>query len=315
MPNFPHLLPHRAVLTLGACAWTTIFKLPAWPLGSAKILPQECLQLGDGMSASAGCSIAALGGRAAWWGRVGDDSSGRAAVASLSDTGLDCTQVHWVAGVRGSICTVLVDPQGERLVVPFHDPAMPNSAAWLPIHSLRNYAAVLTEVRWFEGARAILAAARQQGVHGVLDAEASVPGELAQLCSLSSHILFSETGLAHYLGEAGAKLGTQKGLAQVMRDNPLATLAGVTLGAKGFWIERINLHRLQSVAAPAVQAVDTLAAGDVFHGVYAYSLASGLSAQECAELSVLAASVKCQTFGGRLGAPGLEQLLGAWRAS
>jgi sulfofructose kinase len=293
----------RPVLTLGACAWTTIFRMPAWPRGSAKIIPHEALQLGDGMSASAACAVAALGAPVSWWGRVGDDFNGRAAIDSLSKAGVNCSAVRWDSTAKGSFCSVLVDEAGERLVVPRHDPSLNNDATWLPLHTLHDYSAVLTEVRWFEGARAILQAAREQGLPGVLDAEVSAPGELLQLCALASHILFSETGLAHCLGETVSAPEVHAALRTVL-EGTQAVLVGVTFGERGFyWIERRQPSLLQHCAAPQITAVDTLGAGDVFHGVYTLALANGLSTPECAKLSVLAASLKCETFGGRLGTP------------
>ncbi len=301
----------RPVLTLGACAWTTIFRMPAWPSGSAKIIPHEALQLGDGMSASAACAVAALGAPVSWWGRVGDDFNGRAAIDSLSKAGVDCSGVRWDKHAKGSFCSVLVDEAGERLVVPRHDPALDKDASRLPIHTLGQYSAVLTEVRWFEGARAILQAAREQGLPGVLDAEVSAPGELQQLCALASHILFSETGLAHYVGETVRAPEVQAALRKVLEATQ-AVLVGVTFGEQGFyWIERSQANLLQHCPAPQITAVDTLGAGDVFHGVYTLALASGFSPPECAKLSVLAASLKCQTFGGRLGTPNREALAAA----
>ena len=81
----------KPILCVGACAWTTIFRVAHLPRGSAKIMPDEAIQIGDGMSASAACAIVKLGGRAEFWARVGDDANGRAAIASLAEAGLDCS--------------------------------------------------------------------------------------------------------------------------------------------------------------------------------------------------------------------------------
>jgi sulfofructose kinase len=71
---------------------------------------------------------------------------------------------------------------------------------------------------------------------------------------------------------------------------PLALLAGVTLSEKGFyWIECGADEVLHNVAARKIGALNTLAAVDVFHGVYAYGLASGLSTRECARFAVSSA--------------------------
>ena len=51
-------------------------------------------------SATAACAVVRLGGKAAFWARVGDDANGHAAIKSLTEAGLDCSGVRLVTGVR-----------------------------------------------------------------------------------------------------------------------------------------------------------------------------------------------------------------------
>jgi sulfofructose kinase len=287
----------KPILTLGASAWTTIFRVAEpLPNTSAKIMPTEAIQLGDGMSSSAACAIAALGGQAAWWGRVGDDANGRAAMASLAAAGIDVSAVRYEPGAQGSFCSVIVDSNGERLVVPRHDPKLPSDARWLPLHRMREFSAFLTEVRWPEGAAAGLDAARATGIPAVLDAEIAAPGVLDDLAARATHILFSETGLAHYVGSAQPHLSLQA----AQRKAPHA-FVGVTVGAKGFyWLENNTVHHAKGLK---VNAVDTLGAGDVFHGAYVLATCEHMNTHQAAEFACAAASLKCEIFGGRLGAP------------
>ena len=290
----------KPILTLGASAWTTIFRIAEpLPNTSAKIIPTEAIQLGDGMSSSAACAIAALGGKAAWWGRVGDDANGRAAMASLAEAGIDISQVRYEPSAHGSFCAVIVDANGERLVVPRHDPKLPTDARWLPVHRMGEFAAFLTEVRWPEGAAAGLDAARAAGIPAVLDAEIAAPRVLDDLAARATHILFSETGLAHYVGSAQPHLSLQA----AQRKAPHA-FVGVTFGAEGFyWLENNAIYHAAGVK---VDAIDTLGAGDVFHGAYVLALCEGMSTTEAARFACCAASLKCEVFGGRLGAPSRE---------
>jgi sulfofructose kinase len=52
-----------------------------------------------------------------------------------------------------------------------------------------------------------------------------------------------------------------------------------------------------------VVAVDTLAAGDVFHGAFALALAEAAPIPRAIAFANAAAALKCRSFGGRLGAP------------
>jgi sugar/nucleoside kinase (ribokinase family) len=300
----PHPLPQdagshaRPVLCVGACAWTTIFQVDHLPQGSAKVMPQQAIQLGDGMSASAACALVKLGGRAEFWARVGDDENGRAAIASLTEAGLDCASVRYVAGVKGSFCSVVIDGAGERIVIPRHDPALSADASWLPVSRIRQreFSAVLTEVRWPEGAAAALDAARAAGIPAILDAEVGAPGVLEDLAKRATHVLYSEAGLAAHVG--AAEVRTQLERAQALLPD---TFVGVTRGAEGFfWRES---GQVRHAAGVSVRATDTLGAGDVFHGAYALALVEKMTAPAAARFACVAASLKCAVFGGRTGAP------------
>jgi sulfofructose kinase len=57
-----------------------------------------------------------------------------------------------------------------------------------------------------------------------------------------------------------------------------------------------------------VKVVDTLAAGDVFHGTFAWALTEGRDIASAARFACHAASLKCTRFGGRLGCPTRQEL-------
>ena len=58
-----------------------------------------------------------------------------------------------------------------------------------------------------------------------------------------------------------------------------------------------------AVPAPRVAVVDTLGAGDVFHGAYALALAEGFGVAASARFASVAAALKCTRPGGRAGIP------------
>jgi len=55
--------------------------------------------------------------------------------------------------------------------------------------------------------------------------------------------------------------------------------------------------------ASTVDAVDTLAAGDVFHGAFVLALAEGRNENEALRFASAAAALKCTRFGGIAGTP------------
>jgi sulfofructose kinase len=239
--------------------------------------------------------VAKLGGRARIWARIGDDAAGRQYLEDMQAAGVDVSQVRRVAGHRTAISTILVDRAGQCLVVPYYDPALDSSPDWLPLDEVAGFGAALADTRWPDGAAALLRAAQDGERPAVLDADIAPPAVLMRLVPLATHALFSQAGLALYTDardiEAGLRAAARRTRAMV----------GTTAGEHGFyWLEG---DALRHVPAPRVAAIDTLAAGDVFHGAFALMLTEGRSIAEAARFACVAASLKCTRFGGRLGAP------------
>jgi len=134
----------------------------------------------------------------------------------------------------------------------------------------------------------------------MLDADIAPADVLARLVPLSSHAVFSDAGLFLHTGMSDLEAA----LRNVAAGHP--GHVGASCGADGYaWIEAGELCR---APAPHVEVVDTLAAGDVFHGALALRLAEGATIAEAARFAVVAASLKCTRFGGRLGCPARDEV-------
>ena len=75
----------------------------------------------------------------------------------------------------------------------------------------------------------------------------------------------------------------------------------VTAGAHGCWWT--DNGGIRHTPAPKIEAIDTLAAGDVFHAGFAVGLTEGWPMERTIAFASAAAAIKCTRFGGRLGAP------------
>lgn len=283
------------VLCLGMSALDAIYQVAAIPALPTKILATGFTECGGGMAANASVAVARLGGAASYWGRVGADDLGKRIVDDLAREGVDAGTVRRVPGCVSPSAAILVAPDGERLICAYNDPALDPDPGWLPLGTVADFAAVLVDVRWPDGARAVLEAARTAGRIAVLDGDIGPPDAVLDLAARATHAMFSEPGLA-------AIAGTQApgaGLARIV--GRTSAIVGVTLGAAGFlWRDgAVERH----VAAPRIVAVDTLAAGDVWHGAFTLALAEGQDIPAAARFANAAAALKCTRAGGRRGAP------------
>jgi sugar/nucleoside kinase (ribokinase family) len=65
---------------------------------------------------------------------------------------------------------------------------------------------------------------------------------------------------------------------------------------------------LEQLPAVPVQAVDTTAAGDIFHGAFAYGVLRGLSDHETLRLAAATAALSVTVRGGRTSIPALSEV-------
>jgi sulfofructose kinase len=291
------------MVALGAICTTAIFQVERIESAPAKVMASQRCTVVDGMAVSAACAFQKLGGQAQVWARVGEDTEAQAMRQALALEGVDASGLHTVPGARSSHAAVIVDAQGQRLVVPFHDPQVDASPDWLPLHELAQADLLHCDVRWPEGALAALHAARQRGVRTMVDGDVAPQAVLQSLMPLADYAVFSDAGLRAYTGLHDVK----EALLQVAQKHSLHV--GASCGEDGYyWVEDGGI---QHALALAVQAVDTLAAGDVFHGALALAILEGQAMAQAARFACAAASLKCTQFGGRLGCPTREEVLRA----
>jgi sulfofructose kinase len=289
------------MVALGAICTTAIYQVERIEAPPAKVMAHNRCTVVDGMAISAACAFQKLGGQAQVWARVGQDAEAEAMRQALAQEGLDTRGLYTVRGARSSHAAVIVDAMGQRLVVPFHDPQVDSSPHWLPLHALAQTDLLHCDVRWPEGAQAALDAARAQGVATMVDGDVAPQAVLERLMPLADYAVFSDAGLLAYTGLRDV----QAALLQVAARGH-SRHVGASCGADGyFWVHN---GRIAHAPAPHVKAVDTLAAGDVFHGALALAVLEGQDMSAAARFACMAASLKCTQFGGRLGCPSRAQV-------
>jgi sulfofructose kinase len=253
------------------------------------------------MAANAAIAAARLGGDAALMTRVGEDANGAFALAELEAHGVDLCGAEHVRDVPTSLSAVAVGEDGERLLFNHQDRRLLLDAAAPAEGAFGRFDALLTDTRWPAAGVLGLELAAARGVPGVADIDHAIEGDwVARTLRVASHVVFSSEGLASCLGVDGLEAGiaAARGLAP-------GRLA-VTLGGDGFvWLDGDTLRR---VPAFDVRAVDTLGAGDVFHGALTLALAERRAWPEALTFAPAAAAVKCSRPSGRGSFPTREEV-------
>ncbi len=290
----------KRIIAVGHAALDRVYRIAAFPPAPTKVRALEHIEVGGGMAANAAVTIARLGGKVELWSRVGEDVAGQAIRAGLKAERVDVRYVEPFEGSRSSTSAIIVDGRGERLIVGQRDASTPSGTSWLPLERVKDANAVLGDVRWLEGLRAVFGRARAVGVPTVLDAEMGAREILPELLRLTDYAIFSAPALRDF-APAGSD---EDRLEHALSFGPLHV--GVTRGADGYiWKER---GASGTVPAPKVDVVDTTGAGDAFHGAFALMLAEGRPTDECARIATAVGAMKCRRLGGRAGLPTRAEL-------
>ena len=282
-----------SVLCVGIATLDYVFAVETMPVRPEKHRAHDLAVVGGGIAASASVAVARLGGTARLATRLGQDGTGDIIVAELEREGVDCTLARRFEGLRSPTSAILVDARGERLVVSYQDPGIPEDPAWLPKNLPAGTGAVMGDTRWIEGAEHLFGLARASGVPAVLDGDRRPVRP--DVLTLATHVACSDQGLAEITGIDDAV----EGLRSLARDakNWLA----VTVGQAGVYF--LEDGAVAHEPAFPIDAVDTLGAGDVWHGAFALALAEGRPERAAVRFASAAAAIKCTRFGGRAGIP------------
>jgi sulfofructose kinase len=304
-------IPPR-ILCIGMPVRDLTFRVTGVPPRGSKENASHFDEICGGNALNAAIAIVRLGGRASICGPMGDsrETSSRFIFEMTAHEGIDTTHIIHMPGLVTPISTIMIDPSGERTIVTFRDPELWKVHLPSPDTLLDDCHAILTESRCAEFCTDLCAEARRRGIPVVVDADRAMSMREG-LLTASSHLVFSAEPLQETAGVAddGEAL---KRLAKVTS----SFLAG-TRGAQGtIWLD--GTGNLQQTPAFPVHTVDTLGAGDVFHGAFALAITEKQELRDALRFASAAAALKCTRFGGALAAPQraeVEQLLAQDRAS
>ena len=274
------------VLIAGMAVADFVFRVRAIPTEAEKYRADSMEIVVGGPAANAAIAIARLGGRAVLSTRLGEDEVADAIRNDLEAEGVDCRIRR--AG-RSPLSAVAVDAAGERQIVNFGGEALAEEPE--PLDDLMP-GAVLVDTGWTRAALAGLALAQARGIPGVVDAEA--PATEAVL-EAASHVAFPRRGLTAFAG-----IG-DKEEALLAASRKLDGWVCVTDGAAG--VSYVAEGRVETVPAFPVHAVDTLGAGDIWHGAFTLRLAEGAGESDAIRFANAVAALKCTGFGGGRASP------------
>src|SRR5882762_8778937 len=297
--NFQGRAPKIAprILCIGMPVRDLTFRVSGVPGRGSKENATHFDEICGGNALNAAIGIVRLGGRASICGPMGDikEMSSRFIFEKLAHEGIETKHIMHMPGLVTPLSAVMVDPSGERTIVTFRDPELwkvhlPDTETLLD-----DCAAILTESRCAEFCTDLCAEAVRRGIPVIVDVDRAMSLREG-LLNASSHLVFSSEPLQ----ETADVSDDGQALKKIAKLTP-SFLAG-TRGPRGtIWLNEKG--ELEETPAFPVHTVDTLGAGDVFHGAFALAITEMQDIPSALRFASAAAALKCTRFGGAFAAP------------
>ncbi len=291
------------VLVIGRSCLDYIAVIDQFPEENQKVPLEFRLTEGGGQGGTASCCISRLGGTVAYAGKLGEDDGGRFCLKRLKDFGVATDLIEIVRGGKTPVAYVFVTAGSGHRTIIYERNSLPRITTDEQLKNLAVRSEIVLldpEVTHLGGP---LKAATKGRIKIVYDCERWRQG-LEDIMNTADYFIPS----AEFLESDRLNFGDIPFNRKIIKLNEMVTgLLIVTRGEKGAYY--FSADKLYQVAAPAVNAIDTIGAGDNFHAAFALALTKGFDLHRSVKLSVAVASLSCREYGGRNGVPNMQEAM------
>ena len=287
------------VLGLGAVAVDDILYLDEYPRPDTKMAIRKRERHAGGMAGTALVAARRMGCTCAYAGSLGSDELSGLIIRNFVTEQVSVEHLVRAEGTRPFHSTILVDMRATTRTILYEadnvvgaDPCLPADAV------IRSARVLLVDHVGLVGMVRAARIARAAGIPVVADLERDPGPPFAELLSLADHLILPFEFARRITGCAdGAGI-----VRALWREDRAAVV--VTKSGEGSWYlsaeEPGTVYHQPSFAVPEV---DTNGCGDVFHGVYAAGLVSGMSGAFRIRFASAVAACKATRPGGQQGIP------------
>jgi len=291
------------IVVIGSLNMDLVGCAPRIPVVGETIVGHRYFSEPGGKGANQAYAAAKMGGRVAMLGRVGSDEFGREMRQNLEQVGCDVSGLLTIPGGTSGIALIFVADTGQNsiIIVPGANDRFSPGDVDAGQEYLEGAALVLLQLE--NPLPTVLAAARagrRAGARVILDPAPAreVPIELFELCDI---ITPNETEAAILAGLPPTSLNPDQAveIARKLQVHGASTVI-VKLGEQGCMLVDSGS---QLLSAPAVRAVDTTAAGDVFNAGLAVALSEGRDVAAACKFANRAAALSVTRLGTQIATP------------
>ena len=291
------------VLVIGRSCLDYIAVVDQFPRENQKVPMALRLTEGGGQGGTAACCISTLGGSVAYVAKLGDDPEGRACLNRLKRFGVSGEYIDIVQGGKTPVAYALITRStGDRTIVyePNRLPKLELNATLIQLMDQTGVVLIDPEVTYLGQE---IKSLKGDAIKLVYDCERWREG-IEDIFAVADYVIPS----AEFLNADELNLGHASLKEKMFRfSKRVQGSLIVTHGENGAYFAADD--GLCHVKVPAVDAVDTIGAGDNFHAAFALALAKGFDLHQAVAFSVAVASMSCREYGGRKGVPTMNAAL------
>lgn len=295
------------ILVIGSSNTDMVVKTARFPQPGETIIGGEFFMFPGGKGANQAVAAARMGGQVTLIAKVGDDVFGQQALDGFVHEGINVDYVFTDNELASGVALITVNGAGENEIVV----APGANAALLPADldqaETAFAAADLVLMQLETPVETVLQAALKTTALGKKFVLNPAPAQTLPT-ELFPHLFLitpNETEATLLTGIALDDDSALPRIAEAFLQKGVANVI-ITLGARGAYFHNAESHFI--IAAPKVEAVDTTAAGDVFNGALAVTLAEGMNWQEAIGVACQAGALAVTRMGAQASAPFREEL-------
>jgi sugar/nucleoside kinase (ribokinase family) len=292
------------VLCVGHASWDISFFLEGFPAENSKLEIRSMIECGGGPAANAAYLLARWGISSGLAASVGADAYGNRIAEELAAAGADIALLDRDPSGVTPVSAILVNQKnGSRTIInrkatgggplKLKSPPSLGVAPRVMLFDGHELEASLWAMELFPDALTILdAGSLREGTR--------------ELAKRVDFLVSSERFACQFsdLPDLASSENQAKAIAALSAWNGKPVV--ITRGERGML--RGTSENFQHYPAFSVEAIDTTAAGDIFHGAFAYGVLKGLPIEETLRLSAAAAAISVTIRGGRPSIPDLSQV-------
>jgi ribokinase len=308
------------IVVVGSSNTDMTVRLPRLPAPGQTVLGSSFATSPGGKGANQAVAARRAGGEVVFITAVGDDDLGKRAIDQFRVQGIDISHARVCEGVSSGVALIFVGDDGENMIgvaSGANGELSPEDIDGLPDSVFRAGDVLLAglEVPIETAARAIERGSRA-GMRVILNpapvptASESITAGLLSLVDVLTPNRLEALALAGMRLDASHESDWEECAERLLLSGAHAVV--ITLGAQGCLVATtVNKRR---IAAPHVEAIDTVGAGDAFNGALAVALGQNRSLEDSAAWATAAAALAVTQGGAQSALPFREAIdkLAGW---